>query len=178
MGLGILTSILSGLSVIEIFDNTLTQSESPSDFWSRRWNKVTQSGLRRGIYVPLVQSGVSRTGAALGTFLVSGVLHEYVLAIMQRRIGEPNNPTRTPFEPKYGNHLYFFLWCGLVMWLEKLTRRTTAVLWIQKNLPRPVRTALVLLTVLPMTHFFTDEYIGSSFYSDLAFGFFKIEYLG
>jgi len=93
---------------------------------------------------------------------------------MKQRVGEPNNPTRTPFEPNYGHHLRFFLWCGGVLWLEKCTRQTAAVLWMQKYLPRPIRTVLVLLTVLPAVHLFTDEYIASSFYSDLAFGFFKI----
>lgn len=170
--------MISGWSVIEIFDNPLTRSESPSDFWSKRWNRITQSGLRRGVYLPFLQSGLSRSGAAFGTFMMSGILHEYVLAIMKRRRGKPNNPTSTPFDPKYGNHFYFFLWCGIVMWLEKLTRRTTPIIWMQKHLPRPIRTALVLLTVLPIVHLFTDEYIASSFYSDAAFGFFKIVHLG
>ena len=61
---------------------------------------------------------------------------------------------------------------------EGLLRHTRPILWMRKHLPRPIRTALVLLTVLPVAHFFTDEYIASSFYSDAAFGFFKIEYLG
>lgn len=177
-GLGILTSALSGLSVKEFSDSPLTKSESPSDFWSRRWNRITQSGLRRGVYLPLLQSGFSRSASLFGTFLASGVLHEYVLLIMKHRRGIPNNVTHTPFEPNYGNHLGFFAWCGLVLWIEKLTRLTAPVLWMQNNLPQPVRTILVLLTVLPIVHLFTNEYIASSFYSDLALGFVKIEYLG
>ena len=178
LGLGILTSSLSGLSVIDFSDNPLTLSESPSDFWSRRWNKITQSGLRRGVYLPLLQSGLSRSVSSLGTFLASGILHEYVLLIMKQRRGLPNNPTHTAFDPNYGNHLRFFAWCGIVLWIEKLTRRMAPVLWMQKHLPQPIRTALVLLTVLPIAHLFTDEYVASSFYSDLALGFVKIEYLG
>lgn len=178
LGLGILTSFLSGLKVTDFMDNPFTQSESPSDFWSRRWNKITQSGLRRGVYLPLMQSGLSRSASSLGTFLASGILHEYVLVIMKQRRGIPNNPTHTAFEPNYGNHLRFFAWCGLVLWIEKLTKKTAPVIWMQKHLPRPIRTGLVLLTVLPIAHLFTDEYVASSFYNDLALGFVKIEYLG
>ena len=176
--MGILTSFVSGFDVIDFNDSPLTKSESPSDFWGNRWNKITQNGLHRGVYLPLLMGGFSRTVAALGTFLTSGILHEYVLLIMKCRSGRPNNLSDTVFEPNYGNHLYFFLWCGIVAWLEKLTRRTSPIIWMQKHLPQPVRTALVLLTVLPIAHLFTDEYIASSFYNDLSLGFVKIEYLG
>ena len=177
VGLGILTSLLSGMSVIDPFDSPLTKSASPSDFWSRRWNRITQSGLRRGVFLPLLQCGASRTGAALGTFVASGILHEYVLLIMKQRQGKPNNPAGAVFEPNYGNHFRFFLWCGIVIWVEKLTRSTAPVLWMQKHLPQPVRTFLVLMTVLPIVNLFTDEYIASSFYNDAAFGFVRISHL-
>jgi hypothetical protein len=178
VGLGILTSFLTGFDVVDFNDSPLTKSESPTDFWSKRWNKITQSGLRRGVFLPFVTSGFSRTVAAFCTFVVSGILHEYVLLIMKARSGRPNNPSETPFEPNYGNHLYFFAWCGVVTWLEKVTQRSAPIIWMRKYLPRNIRTALVLLTVLPIAHLFMDEYISSSFYNDLSLGFVKIVYTG
>lgn len=170
--------MLTGWSVIDFDDSPLTKSESLSYFWSRRWNKVTQSGLRRGVYLPHLHNGFSRTIAAMVTFLASGILHEYVLLIMTQRRGQPNNPTLLPFAPNYGNHLKFFLWCAVAIFIEKVVRRTTPIFWIQKHFPQPIWTALVLLTVLPIVHLFCDEYVESSFYSDAAMGFAKIEYLG
>jgi hypothetical protein len=46
-------------------------------------------------------------------------------------------------------------------------------LWMEDNLSKPVRTALVLLTVLPI-----DEYVAYGFYSDISLGFPRLVFLG
>jgi hypothetical protein len=48
------------------------------------------------------------------------------------------------------------------------------IMWMSQNLPRPVRTAFVLLTVLPISHLFTDEYVLNGMLPDFAMAFPRI----
>lgn len=177
-GLGLLTSIVSGMQLVDFSDSPLTKSVSPSDFWGNRWDKPVASALKDGVFRPLHQAGFSRHIAAIATFVVSGVIHEYVLYLMAQREGHANNPTRQQYTPNYGRHTQFFLWNGIVLLFERALETHRFVKWIKANIPGPLRTALVLMTVLPIAHFFTDEYIKSGFYSDASLGFPLIVYLG
>jgi len=185
VGLGLLFSVTTGLSTMEFNDHPLTRSTSPSDFWGRRWDKIVQQELRRGVFDPLRKLGLNRSMSAVGTFLASGILHEYVLfASSFRGAGAPsdvqvfyNNPQQKPFTPNYGSHMIFFAWNGVVLLGEHLLTDTAPLQWMQNNLPRPLRTTLTLLTVLPISHLFTDEYIASCFYSDIVMGFPRIDVL-
>jgi hypothetical protein len=109
--------------------------------------------------------------AAMITFFVSGLLHEYVLYLMSLRQGNPNRANHEQFIPSFGNHLLFFPWNGVVLLCEHLLHGSIILENMKNFLPRPIRTALVLMTVLPISHLFTDEYIKSSFYSDTAMAF-------
>ena len=82
-----------------------------------------------------------------------------------------NNVTQDIYVPNYGNQSAFFIWNGVVLLLERALEDTSGIRWMSKNIPRPLQTAMVLLTVLPVAHLFTDEYIKSSFYGDTAFAF-------
>lgn len=177
-GLGLLTSILSGLTMESFSDAPLTQSSSPSDFWGNRWDRPVASALRRGCFRPLRQAGFSRHSAAIFTFLTSGIIHEYILLVMAQRKGTPNNPQQEPYRPALGNHFVFFVWNAIVLLLERLAEGSTAIKWMQCHVPKQVRTALVLLTVLPIGHLFTDEYVKSCFFNDAAFAFPLVTYIG
>lgn len=176
--MGLLTSMLTGIQIMSFSDSPLTKSSSPSDFWGNRWDKPVAAALRRGAFRPLRQAGISRHMSALLTFCVSGIIHEYILVIMAQRKGIPNNPLHQPYAPAFGQHTLFFLWNGVVLLLERTVESHPAIKWMQSNLPKRIRTMLVLLTVLPIARTFTDEYVASSFYSDMAFGFPLITYLG
>lgn len=173
-GLAIMTSLLTGISTSKFNDDPLLASASPSDFWGRRWNVIVGSGLRRGVYRPLRKNQYPRFIAAFATFMASGFLHEYVLMTLSLRGGVPNNPTGEPCSPRYGNHWIFFMWNGVVLIVEYLLQGTALIRFLQNNLPKPVRTMLVLLTVIPISHLFTDEYVQCSFYSDISLGFPRI----
>jgi hypothetical protein len=165
-GLGILTSCLTGYSLEQFSDAPLTQSTSPSDFWGRRWDRPVQSALRGGCYEPLRDS-CSSAVAAFGTFVVSGCIHEYVLWTMSYRGGEHH-----VYQPRYGRQFVFFLWNGLVLLLERYWRQwTQSYAKTLQQIPRPLQTTFVLMTVLPIAHFFTDEYVLASFYDDASWGF-------
>jgi hypothetical protein len=177
-GMGLLTSMLTGIQMMTFSDSPLTKSSSPSDFWGDRWDKPVASALRRGVFRPLRQAGISRHVSALLTFCMSGMIHEYILVIMAQRKGIPNNPSHQPYVPAFGQHTLFFIWNGIVLLLERTVESHPAIQWIQSNVPKQIRTMLVLLTVLPIARTFTDEYVASNFYSDAAFGFPLITYLG
>jgi Membrane bound O-acyl transferase family len=173
-GLAIMTSLLTGISTSKFNDEPLLACASPSDFWGRRWNVIVGSGLRRGVYRPLRKNQYPRFIAAFATFMASGLLHEYVLMTLSLRGGPPNNPTGEPCIPRYGNHWLFFMWNGVILIGEYILQGTALVRFLQRNLPKPVRTMLVLLMVVPISHLFTDEYIQCSFYSDISLGFPRI----
>lgn len=174
IGLGILASFCFGLSMTAFNDNPLFGSTSVSDFWGKRWNKIIEMTLRRGVYRPLRNAGLSASFAAFATFVASGFLHEFELLMMTLRGGIGLKP----YVPSFGPHLFFFAWNGLMLMGEHTFAQTPLFAWIGKHLPRPLRTFSILMLVLPVSHLFTDEYIASGFYSDAAVGFPKIQYLG
>jgi hypothetical protein len=165
---GLLTSLLSGINTVAVNDSPLTKATSPSDFWGNRWNRMVSSGLKRGIFVPLRKASFSRPMAALATFAVSGLIHEYILIVMS--INTKNDQQATPLAT-YGGHLMFFLWNGTVLILEHLLKGHAVVTWVQTHFPAPIRTALVILTVLPVAMLFTEAYIDNNFYANYALGF-------
>ena len=178
-GLGLLTSICTGVTLQTFSDYPLTKSSSPSDFWGNRWDRPVASGLKNGTFRPLRQAGWNRHTAAILTFFVSGFIHEYMLLFMSIRQGRcHNNPRQEPYQPEFGTHFLFFAWNGIVLLIQRAVEDHPIIGWIASHLPKPVRTFLVLLTVLPISWLFTDEYIRSCFFSDSAFAFPKIICLG
>ena len=182
-GLGLMISCITGVSTLNFSDAPLTQSSSPSDFWGRRWNRLTGPALRRGVYEPLRKCLHLNTHMAASlTFLASGLLHEYVLLVLSRRRGVPNAPpsfiegnknindSAFFFVPNYGRHLLFFTWCLITLLGERFLGRYLT--WCPSK--GPLRTFLVLMTTLPLAHLFTDEYVACSFYNDISLGFPKV----
>lgn len=106
----------------------------------------------------------------LVTFVVSGLLHEYVCWVIQSKY-RLYPEIADPYEVAIGRHLLFFAWNGCLVLLDKLVSGLSLFQWVKTTLPKPVVTALVLLTVLPISHWFTDEYIRSGFFSDYSMGF-------
>ena len=129
---------LSGNKVIELSDSPMTRSSSPSDFWGRRWNALVHLVLKGGVYVPLRKNGFSRTFAALATFASSGLLHEYVLTMIAMGVAQRDHSTYSP--PRYGYHLAFFAWNGVVLTLEFLYAKQPFFQTLKKALPAPVIT--------------------------------------
>jgi hypothetical protein len=166
-------------------DSPLTQSTSPSDFWGRRWDRPVASALKRGAFRPLRQAGLSRNVASMLTFGLSGVIHEYVLYFMSLRrssgIDHQYSSVRQAYiysqSPTKGRQGLFFLVNGVLLVAERILDERRNFLPVNattnalRRLPRPVRTMLVLLLVLPIANWFTDEYIQTSFFADASIGF-------
>jgi hypothetical protein len=166
--IGLIISLLSGISTVELNDSPLTKATSPSDFWGKRWNKLVSSAMKRGVFVPLRMASFSRPTAALATFAASGLIHEYILILMA--INTEKDQQVIPLI-NYGHQLAFFLWNGTVLILEHLLKGHAVVTWMQTHFPAPIRTALVILTVLPVSMLFTEAYVDFGFYADYALGF-------
>jgi hypothetical protein len=120
---------------------------------------------QRGVFKP-VRAYFPTFVALAVTFLASGLLHEYVLYVITLKYD-----SGTSFSPMHGSHVSFFAWNGIIMLLEFATCHTKPIQWMKTNLPTPIITLLVLLTVLPVAHWFTHEYVASGFYSQFRIGF-------
>ena len=175
-GVGIIVSLISGCKVIELMKNPMFGSQSPSDFWGRRWNLMLHGSFKRGIFKPLAMMHCSRSIAMLATFVASGIIHEHVCTVIQMKY-QLYPGIAQPYEPCYGRHLAFFVWNGFVVLLEYVLSPLPVFQWMKANLPKRILSALVLFTVIPISHWFTDEYIRSGFYSDFSMGFPLILYL-
>jgi hypothetical protein len=82
-GVGLAISIISGFKVIKVMKNPLFGSQSPSDFWGRRWNLMVHGSFKRGsIFKPLTKLRVSQTDAMVTTFVVLGILHKHVWTVI------------------------------------------------------------------------------------------------
>jgi len=170
-GIGLATSLLSGISTIQLNFSPMTRSACPSEFWGRRWNVLVSSALKRGVFVPFRIYGFGRPVAAMATFVASGLLHEYLITVMTTIIFRENGRIPPKSVGLYGKHLLFFVWNAVVLILEVPLKDARPVRWISRNVPALVKTQLVILTVLPLAHLFTDVYVDIGLYSDFAVGF-------
>lgn len=165
-GLGLMVSLLTGYSTLSIHDDPLLLSSSVREFWGRRWNRMVRAAMHRGVYIPLRNAHCPRYIGAMATFLASGALHEYFLYLFTFREG-------SDYVPNYGNQTLFFFWNALVIVMEYALQGVKLQIggfqW--RHLSRPVRTLLVLMTVLPVSHWFMDEYVNAKFFADIAMGF-------
>ena len=131
-----------------LMDNPMLASTSPSDFWGRRWNLIIHDCLKQGVYKPCRQMGGGPTVAALAAFVASGLFHEWLLPIVF-----------FDESPVYGTTLLFFAWQAMLVAIETCMPQIK-VHWI----PRPVRTALVIASGIPLAHWFCDTYVHSDFF--------------
>ena len=132
----------------------MLRSKSPSDFWGKRWNMVVHKGLKNGAYKPVRKYTNSRVLAVIATFLVSGIIHEYVNLVLFFDRG-------IQFEWK---QILFFSWNGFLILLEYAVGGTYLFQWISKNLPSVLVTTMVVSTALPLAHFFTGAWIKGGYF--------------
>jgi hypothetical protein len=168
---GIAISSLTGLSTIQLNDNPLTRSTSVADFWGIRWNRQVGSNLKHAFFKPLRKRGCPKSVAVMGTFLASGMLHEYVLLLTTLKCDSEGSVMN---EPTYLRQTAFFMWNAIMLLIESILKENKQLQKYSSRLPRPVKTALVVMTVLPVSHLFVDEYVSSHFYADFVFAFPRI----
>ena len=104
--------------------------------------------------------------SATAVFFISGLFHEYVLSVVD--FSRDDNGKRIV----YGAQTAFFMWNAGVVALEYLLRKRSGMKfgWLE-GLPRTMISLLVVLTVLPISHWFSDDYIRMDLFSDYKRGF-------
>lgn len=145
-----------------IFHNPLFASRSPSEFWGRKWNLTIHRLLKHGAFLP-ARHFCSTGAAVLVTFVVSGLIHDYAWTLMFHQ------DDHNDFAPIFWKLTAFFAWNGVIMWLErsavgswcgKLTRR-----W-----PTLLVSTLVVLTALPVSHWYSGDWVEGGYFYDLSIG--------
>ena len=151
--------------------NPLTESTSPTDFWGRRWNVLIHSVLKGGVYKP-IRKYHSRTVAIIGTFLASGLFHEWLIYTTfipsSDQLDEDGNCPNC-YRPVYGVTTIFFLWQAMLVAYEialKVSFGNDSKLLqsIARQVPRSVRTALVIAMGIPPALYFCEPYARSDFF--------------
>eukprot|EP00536_Pseudo-nitzschia_multiseries_P014918 jgi/Psemu1/311532/fgenesh1_kg.788_\ len=160
-------TILTGYETEPVMDNPLLKSQSPSEFWGRRWNLLIHTVLKNGVYKPVRKIFSSKTLAVLMTFLSSGLFHEWLLLMLFFGGGSDKSVT---YRPQYGGTTIFFLWQALLIGLEFTIGRSKLFRAMSRHMPQPLKTAFVVGTGIPFAHFFLEPYCKSKFFRDGASG--------
>ena len=162
------------------FLNPLWDSASPSDFWGRKWNLMIHSVLKYGVFLP-AKKFVPTKVAILVSFIMSGLIHDYVwAAIFYHHTNQRDDETgicHGCFAPTTLKLTAFFLWNGVIILLEKPMAKLPPVAWCSTNLPRPLVSTLVLLTALPVSHWYTGDWAVGGYFDDFAIALWHIRKL-
>lgn len=161
-------ALLTGYDTEPVMDNPLLKSQSPAEFWGRRWNLLVHTVLKNGVYKPVRKLFSSKTVAVLMTFLSSGIFHEWILLMMFASNGssghQNNSKENAIYQPNYGGTTVFFLWQALLIGLELTVGRSKLFQTISTIMPRPLKTAFIVGMGIPLAHFFLDPYVRSDFF--------------
>jgi hypothetical protein len=150
-----------------IFHNPLFTSRSPSDFWSRKWNNMIHTILKYGTFYP-AQQYLSKRMALLLTFAMSGLMHEYVWTLIFYHHPDDDKGEEFKFIPQLSKVTAFFTWNGIIMLLERPL--TPYIRPISSKLPTIVVSTLVVLTALPVSHWYTGDWVVGGVFRNLSLG--------
>ena len=157
-----------GYYVEPIFLNPMIKSRSCSEFWGERWNLMIHRLLKHGIMRP-AKKYFSTLVSVFITFLFSGLAHEFTWAIVfYHRTGDPCATCldcEHCFHHKPMKVVAFFLYLGMCMMLE---RPLAPYVGFLKSWPSFIVAQLVLLSGLPVSHWYTGDWALSGKFADFA----------
>ncbi|KAG7345046.1 membrane bound O-acyl transferase family protein [Nitzschia inconspicua] len=168
-GLTLAFTGLSGYQTMPVMLNPLLKSQSPLDFWGRRWNLLVHHALKNGVFRPVRKYLYSTSVAVVVTFLASGVFHEWLLwAIFTNTSGQLDPMTgicvSSCYQPTYGTSILFFVWQAFLIAIELMVGRTAFFRHLGERLPRTIKTSLIVAAGLPIAHFFMEPYFRCGFF--------------
>ena len=164
LGISTLYNICYGFETYEIVLNPMLKSSSPSEFWGRRWNLLVHKGLKNGVYKPARKYTSSRIACVIATFVVSGIIHEYVNFVMFNDYGSSSSSSNILVYRFTWKQILFFGWNGILITLEYSIGHWAIFKWMTQNLPQIVLTAFVLCSALPLSHLFTGDWIRHGYF--------------
>lgn len=168
MDFGSLIVMIQGGATESPFCNPLLQSRSYREAWGERWNRPVHLFLKRSVYKPLRKAGVSQLGAAMLTFLSSGLLHEYNFFCHNYRAYQ------------FGHAIIFFSAMGLFMVLEdrvgngntSINNNTSALGRLRRfatSIPTPIYAFLLQSVVVPIfVPLFFQSWVDSGMLASVA----------
>jgi hypothetical protein len=152
-GLMLFTSLGSGKQTQPVMENPMFESTSASDFWGRRWNLIVHNCLKSGVFKPVRYLGGGKGIAVLASFMASGLFHEWILQTIS------GDERVTPWATTG-----FFVWQAMLVSIEDMLGKNEALLTCGTSIPRPFRTACVVLCGIPLAHWFLGFYVQSKFF--------------
>jgi hypothetical protein len=173
-GVSILAALLTGVQFNDhVTDFPMFLSTSHSEFWGTRWNNLIHFDLKQGVYKPVRHTTGSKVLAAVCTFAVSGLQHEYVWWMLftstktqLHTSDEKDSCCSTCYcDAWFGRQLFLFSYAGVWMALEynigELPRfKRTLPLLLQSHL-------FLLLLFLPVSHHFTADLTSGGYFLSL-----------
>lgn len=136
--------------------------------------------LKYGSFLP-ARKFVPTKVAIIISFLVSGLIHDYVWAALfyhhGHRRDEETGICHGCFAPTTLKLTAFFFWNGLVMLLEKPLGKLSPFTWCSSYLPVPILSTLVILTALPVSHWYTGDWAVGGYFNDFAIALWHIKKL-
>ena len=174
LGASLLFNISTGIMTERVVENPMFASKTPSEFWGRKWNNLVHSLLKSGVYKPVRRITSSNKAAIFSAFIASGLLHEYVWAILfyvHEHQKDESGKCLECFYPIYGKQMVFFGLNGVTIALESMIGGWYLFQWMKRSLPGPIITVLVLMTALPYGHLFTGDWIVGDYFSHFMLGF-------
>ena len=170
-GLNFIISLL-GYHQAPFMLNPIFESSSPSDFWGKRWNMSIHGLLKRGVYKPVrIRMKMPRLVALAAAFLASGIFHEWLLSVVFYPDYDDGSCSPICYQVGYGRNILFFLWNAVLIGLEYAIGGATFFKLCSKHLPVTVVSILIVMTVMPAAHWFTNDYVRSDFMKDVQTGF-------
>ena len=137
------------------FDNPLLESRSFKEAWGLRWNLPVQKLLQRTAYVPLRRHGYAREIAAIATFCVSGLLHEYNFFIHNH------------YAYQAGKATLFFVVMGTIVLAEKWAWDHLVPAALQQKINRlpsvVIAVPLTLTAAIPFEWYFIQSWLDAGF---------------
>eukprot|EP00531_Pseudo-nitzschia_arenysensis_P002286 CAMPEP_0116115152 /NCGR_PEP_ID=MMETSP0329-20121206/354_1 /TAXON_ID=697910 /ORGANISM="Pseudo-nitzschia arenysensis, Strain B593" /LENGTH=308 /DNA_ID=CAMNT_0003608565 /DNA_START=107 /DNA_END=1033 /DNA_ORIENTATION=+ len=169
LGVSLIYNLLYGVQTYEVVLNPMLKSKSPTDFWGRRWNMLVHKGLKNGVYKPTRKHTSSKLWAVVATFVVSGIIHEYVNYVMfLGKWGNSGGTEDAPIDYRFQwKQMIFFGWNGILILLEYTIGHWRIFQWLSKTLPPIATTALVLCCALPLAHLFTGDWIKIGYFDSV-----------
>jgi hypothetical protein len=125
--------------------------------------------LKGGVFLP-VKKYFPNIVAVLASFIASGLFHDYCWSLIFYHHWHSRDPEtgicHHCFAPTMFKLTAFFLWNGIVMLLERPLGKLPPFTWLSKNLPLPILSTLVVLTGLPVSHWYSGDWAVSGYFSD------------
>jgi len=159
VGVSLLYSLVFGYETEDVVLSPMTKSQSPSEFWGRQWNVAVHLGLKNGVFKPIRYLTNSKLMGVLAAFVASGIIHEYVNLVIFSRTG-------IEFKWKY---MIFFGYNACLLFAEHTFGSIEIIQNIVSKLPKPLITALVLCTALPVAHLFTGDWIVHGYFDAVMY---------